>query len=225
MASGRCRGTAGAPEQLIAVEEGEVAHGPQMLPGGEWVLFTLRPAGTSTWDEAQIVVESVTTAERVVLIQGGRDARYVPTGHLVYVLNGVVLAVGFDLDARQVIGGSVPLVEGVTYATNESNSGAAHFSLADNGSLVYVPGATRSGAFSSLVWVGRTGQGGHRGPAAWVSSSAGLAGRDACGGGDSRRRGLFWASIALSWHRLIRTGFSARQTGIDPLIGPSVLVT
>ena len=28
-----------------------------MLPGGEWVLFSLRPAGTSAWDEAQIVVQ------------------------------------------------------------------------------------------------------------------------------------------------------------------------
>ena len=150
-------GTAGAPEQLIAVEEGEVAHGPQMLPGGEWVLFTLRPAGTSAWDEAQIVVESVTTGERVVLIEGGRDARYVPTGYLVYVLNGVVLAVGFDLGARQVIGGSVPLVEGVSYSTISANSGAAHFSLADNGSLVYVPGSAGGGTVVSLVWVGRDG--------------------------------------------------------------------
>ena len=110
------------------------------------------------WDEAQIVVESVTTGERVVLIQGGRDARYVPTGHLVYVLNGVLLAVGFDLGARQVIGGSVPLVEGVGYSTISANSGAAHCSLADNGSLVYVPGAAGSGALVSLVWVSRTGQ-------------------------------------------------------------------
>ena len=42
------------------------------------------------------------TGERVVLIEGGRDARYVETGHLVYALNGVVTAVAFDLDARDV---------------------------------------------------------------------------------------------------------------------------
>ena len=34
-----------------AVEEGAQAHGPQMLPG-EWVLFTLGPAGIARWDEA-----------------------------------------------------------------------------------------------------------------------------------------------------------------------------
>jgi hypothetical protein len=37
----------GTPEVLIPVEAGQLAHGPQMLPGGEWVLFTLRPAGSN----------------------------------------------------------------------------------------------------------------------------------------------------------------------------------
>ena len=106
-------GNGGTPNVLIAVEDGEQAHGPQMLPGDEWVLFTLRPPGTTSWNEADIVMQSVVTKERVVLIEGGRDARYVPTGHLVYGLNSVVLAVPFDLSARQVTGGPVALVEGV----------------------------------------------------------------------------------------------------------------
>ena len=54
----RVPGTGGTPEEVIAVEEGEQAHGPQMLPGGEWVLFTFR-IGTESWDEAQIVVQSL----------------------------------------------------------------------------------------------------------------------------------------------------------------------
>ena len=67
-------GASGTPQLLIPVEEGEV-HGPQMLPGGEWVLFTLA-AGQASWDEAQIVVQSATTGERIVLIDGGQDGRY-----------------------------------------------------------------------------------------------------------------------------------------------------
>ena len=81
-------GTGGTPEVLIPVEEGELTHGPQMLPGGEWVLFTLLPSGVSSWDQAHIVVQSLETGERLVLIEGGRDARYVSTGHLVYGVNG-----------------------------------------------------------------------------------------------------------------------------------------
>ena len=149
-------GTGGTPERLIAVEEGELAHGPQMLPGGEWVLFTVRPAGTSVWDAAQIVVQSVTTGERQVLIEGGRDGRYVATGHLVYALNNVLFAVPLDLDAREVTGGPVSLVEGVRGAS-AGRTGAAQFSLAGNGSLVYIPGSAGGGQIE-LVWVDRAGQ-------------------------------------------------------------------
>ena len=146
-------GNGGTPNVLIAVEDGEQAHGPQMLPGDEWVLFTLRPPGTTSWNEADIVMQSVVTKERVVLIEGGRDARYVPTGHLVYGLNSVVLAVPFDLSARQVTGGPVALVEGVL----EAPPGAMQFSVARSGSLVYVPGVV-SGDGYALAWVGRDGQ-------------------------------------------------------------------
>ena len=149
----RVPGTGGTPEAVITVEEGEQAQGPQMLPGGEWVLFTLRPAGVSSWDAAQVVMQSLATEERVVLIEGGRDARYVETGHLVYALEGVVTAMAFDVDAREVLGGPVPLVEGVRAA---NSSGAAEFSVARNGSLVYLPGAGDSGALS-LSWLTHTG--------------------------------------------------------------------
>ena len=150
----RVPGTGGTPEQVITLEDGEQAHGPQMLPG-DWVLFTFTPAGVRSWDDAQIVMQSLATDERVVLIEGGRDARYVETGHLVYGLNGVVTAMAFDLDARQVLGGPVPLVEGVRFS---NGTGAVQFSVARNGSLVYRPGRASVGAFS-LSWVARTGEG------------------------------------------------------------------
>ena len=151
----RVPGTSGTPEVVITVEDGEQAHGPQMLPGNEWVLFTLSVAGSGAWDDAQVVMQSVVTGERVVLIEGGRDARYVETEHLVYALNGVLFALAFDLDARAVLGGPVPLLEGVQ---DTNATGAAQFSVARNGSLVYVPGSAGGGGnVSSLVWLNRSG--------------------------------------------------------------------
>ena len=44
------------------------------------------------------------TGERKVLIQGGSDARYVPTGHIVYVRAGALMAAPFDLDRQEVTG-------------------------------------------------------------------------------------------------------------------------
>src|SRR5262249_3221010 len=44
------------PERLASVKEGELAHGPQILPGGRRLLFPLaRGSATNRWDSAQIV--------------------------------------------------------------------------------------------------------------------------------------------------------------------------
>ncbi|MDP6580614.1 MAG: protein kinase [Vicinamibacterales bacterium] len=147
-------GSGGTPEVVIEVDSSGRGHGPQMLPGGEWVLFTFRPANTAVWDESQIIAQSLATGERMVLIQGGRDGRYLPTGHLVYSVNGVVFGVAFDADTRQVIGGAVPLIEGVR---DSGNTGATQFSVANNGSLVYRPGRPSGGAQRAIVWVDRDG--------------------------------------------------------------------
>ncbi len=149
-------GASGTPALLIPVNDGEVFYGPQMLPDGEWVLLTVR--GAVPWDEAQIVAQSVTTGERAALIDGGRDGRYLPTGHLVYGLNNVLFAVPFDVDSRRVTGGPVPLVEGVRAVVGRGpGGGAAQFSVSATGSLVYVPGAAGGGNIVTLTWVGRNG--------------------------------------------------------------------
>ena len=152
----RVPGQGGATEVLIPLQDGERAHGPQMLPGGNWVLFTVRSAGVASWDEAQVVVQSVATGERTVLIDGARDGRYLRTGHLVYLLNNALFAVPFDLDSRDVRGGAVPLIEGVRRA--DVGGGAAQFSVSDNGSLVYIPGLGGVDGYAAwLTWVGRNG--------------------------------------------------------------------
>jgi eukaryotic-like serine/threonine-protein kinase len=142
----------GKPQQVITVKKGELAHGPHRLPGGEWMLFTLLPAGVGSWNQAQIVVQSLTTGERVVLVNGGRDARYLATGHLVYALNGAILAAPFDPGTRRIMGAAVRLVNDVFDAGTVT--GAVHFDVSATGSLVY---ATRPGP-ALLTWVDRNGR-------------------------------------------------------------------
>ena len=142
----------GTPEQVIKVKEGEQAHGPDRLPDGKWVLFTLLPPGVGSWNRAQIVMQSLDTGERVVLIDGGRDARYLPTGHLVYGLNGSIVAAPFDAAARRITGPAVRVVDEVF--DSGTVTGALHFDVAANGSLVY---AMRPGP-ASLAWVDRNGR-------------------------------------------------------------------
>ena len=135
----RVSANGGTPEMLVSVKDGEEAYGPQILPGGETVLFTLA-TGTAAerWDQAQIVTHSLRSGERKTLVDGGSDGRYVPTGHLVYAVGGIVFAVPMDLRRLEVTGGPVPIVEGVRRAGNIT--GAAQFDFSSAGSLVYLPG-------------------------------------------------------------------------------------
>ncbi len=126
--------------------------------GGEWVLFTLTSArGTTRWDQAQIVVQSMESGERKILWEGGSDARYVPTGHLVYALEEVLFALPFDLASLEVSGGPAPIVEGVRRAPNLSVAGASsNYGFSDRGTLIYVPGSA-VGVRRILALVDRTG--------------------------------------------------------------------
>ena len=146
-------GVGGTPSLLVPAD-GEVFYAPRMLPGGEHVLFTVG-GGLGVLDEAQIVAQSVTTGERTVLINEGLDGRYVPSGHLIYGLNGRLLAVRFDARSLQVTGGPVPLVEGVRQAPATPES---QFNVSDSGALVYIPGAAAGVGVLTLVWVDRAGQ-------------------------------------------------------------------
>jgi serine/threonine protein kinase len=118
----------GTPEVLITLGEDEFATLPESLPGGKAVLFSNRQLGS--WDEAEIVVQSP-GGERKVLIRGGTNARYLPTGHLVYAARGTLLAVPFDVARLEVTGSPVPLVEGVRWA---NRTGVSQFTVSESGS-------------------------------------------------------------------------------------------
>ena len=137
----RVSANGGQPDVLVSVKDGEVMYGPQVLPGGEWVLFTLAMgaganATADAWDKAQIVVQSLKSGERKTLISGGSDGQYLPTGHVVYALDGVVFAVPFDLPRLAITGDAVPILEGVRRSTNTGGrTGVAQFSVSSTGSL------------------------------------------------------------------------------------------
>ncbi len=151
----------GKAEQLVAVKEGEFAHGPQILPGGQHVLFTLASgpsaSGNDRWEKARIVVQSLATQEQKTVFEGGTDARFLPTGHLVYALSGSLYAIQFDVKRLAITGGAVPIVEGVRRAPG-GQTGTAHAAISTTGSLVYFPGpAVASSAQVEVVLADRKG--------------------------------------------------------------------
>ena len=143
----------GTAENLVA--GGQLMQSPQLLPGGDALLFAVGQLGLNAWNRAQIVVQSLKTGQRRTLVDGGTDPRYVPTGHLVYARGGVLFAVPFDVRRLEVTGGPVPVVEGVRRA---SIAGAALFGFSDTGSLAYVPGpATSDATDPDLAWTEKDG--------------------------------------------------------------------
>ncbi len=157
----RMPGSGGQPEAVSKPSDDEYAHYlPRILPGGKAILYT-RAKTAFRWDDAQIVVRSLPTGEQKVLIDDAADARYVSTGHIVFVRRGALMAAPFDLARLEVIGGPVALVDGVLQAANMGNtdtdSGAGQFAVSDRGTLIYVTGGIAPDDARELVWVDRNG--------------------------------------------------------------------
>jgi serine/threonine-protein kinase len=135
----------GKPSVVVAID-GAAGRpdSPQVLPDGRTILYTLLDEDgldDSRWDSARIIVQPLAGGERKTLIEGGSDARYVPTGHIVYTLQGTLFARAFDLATLSVTGGAVPVVEGVRRAT-AAVTGSAQYAFSNSGSIVYLPGPT-----------------------------------------------------------------------------------
>jgi serine/threonine-protein kinase len=130
----------GTSENIVKAESGLIFHGPQMLPGGDALLFTVADESTpanSRWDKARIVVQSLKSGERRTIVPAGHDGRYLPSGHLVYALNGNVMAVRFNAKTLEATGPAVRVIDDVLMA-NANATGTAQFSVSNNGVLAYI---------------------------------------------------------------------------------------
>ena len=149
----RVSGGGGDPEALTLMDsEGERTNqtGPFIIPDRDAVVFvhvTGAPLPTG-----QLAILDLESGDVSSLGLAGVSPRYISTGHLVYATgDGTVRAVPFDATTLTITGSPVTLIDGVMVTV----SGAADFSISDNGRLVYALGA--AGGRSSLVWVDRAG--------------------------------------------------------------------
>ncbi len=140
----------GQPQLLVAAKADETLAYPQLLPGGEAVLFSVSRGDTLASDRGsrwQIAVQTLKSGIRKVVAPDGNSGRYLPTGHLVYVANGILFAVPFNVPRLEASGSAMGMVEGV------SQTGfTAHFACSNSGSLIYIPGgANPSGSAQNLL--------------------------------------------------------------------------
>ncbi len=152
----RVSATGGTPQVLTTPnrERGERSHsGPEILPGGHSVLFTISSAG---YRARNIAVLSLETGEYQTLIERGYNAHYAPSGHVVFVREAELWAVPFDLGRLEKTGAEAPILQGIQV---DERRQSVPFSFSDDGLLVYVPGDyVDKGPKRRLVWVDRQGR-------------------------------------------------------------------
>ena len=139
------RETGGVP-QLVAVKDDRGSWTrPHMLPGGKAAIVS---------HVADVGVLSLDTGEYRTLIENGGDGRYAPSGHLVFVRAGALLAAPFDLERLAVSGPAAVILEDVRM---EGQLAVAQAVFSRDGTLIYVPGGAANDA-TRPVWVDRQGK-------------------------------------------------------------------
>jgi eukaryotic-like serine/threonine-protein kinase len=141
------------PVTKLNPERGEATHRfPDLLPGSKTALFTVHGL-TGDYESARIEAVSLETGERRTILEGGTQARYVASGHILYVRGKFLFAVPFDAKRREVTGSAVPVLDGVS---GYSAAGFANYAVSITGLLVYAPLDPRA-LEKDLVWLDRKG--------------------------------------------------------------------
>jgi len=132
------------PEVLVELKAGDVPSTPQLLPGGNAVLFTLLTVASpldfsqERWDRAAVVVQDLKSGRRETVVNGSA-ARYLPTGHLIYAIGNTFSAAPFDLASLKMTAPAVPVLDGVLRTGVSSTVGGASLAFSASGTAVYVP--------------------------------------------------------------------------------------
>ena len=135
--------TDGTPEQLL-----DAGRWPVFLDDGRLLFSTGRGRAGN-----EIQVLDLETLERQQLYASPepvRQAKVLPSGHLLYGSAGRVIALPLDPETLEVAGTPLVVLEDVLEG---GNAGAVLFDVAVNGTVVFVPGGTQH----SLVLVDRSG--------------------------------------------------------------------
>ena len=126
---------------------------PQLLPGGEAVVFMIGTTDITTYSDARIALQRLDGGPPTVIVEGGSSPR-VAAGHLFYGRGDVLMAAPFDESRLQITGPAVKVADEVAY---RSAFGITEYDVATDGTLIYAPGGETQPT-SRLVWFDRSGR-------------------------------------------------------------------
>lgn len=151
----------GMPEVLTVPDKsrGESAHKlPSYLPDTQAILFTVKQR--SPEPNHRIALFKSKNREWEYLIDDGADARYVPSGHIVFMRQGMLMAVPFDLSDFRIVGQAVRIRPNIIHNLKPSALGtsAGQYNISQSGCLIYTPGGIIPEWNNSWAWVDQKGK-------------------------------------------------------------------
>jgi hypothetical protein len=141
----------GAPVPLTEIKPLFIIRWPQVLPGSQAVMFRSNDTTREDPDDADIDVISLKTRERKTLYHGGFFARYLPSGHLVFIHRNTLFAAPFDLKRLALTGVPQPVIENIHNGFDQGGD----FDFSQNGILVYLNGSGK--LRQSIFWLDSAG--------------------------------------------------------------------
>jgi Tol biopolymer transport system component len=132
---------------------GETSHRwPFVLPDHKTLLFTIWTG--PGYNECRTVAQSLATGKRRVLMPGGNQPHYLPSGYLLYSRLDDLFAVRWR-PSQEDLGGAVPIQ--LPEHPKMGNEGAGAYAVSETGTLVFLAGGDSRYAHQ-LVWVDRDGK-------------------------------------------------------------------
>jgi len=151
----------GKPIQVTKTDDGARGHlGPRLLPGDTIAVYGV-VSGERAATLSSIEAVSLVDGKRKEVLRGGVSPWYLPTGHLLYMSNGALWAIGFDRDKVETHGAPVQVLDDIRY---NAPTGLGYVSVSNNGSLLYRRGGPETGTpadarqRATLDWIDATGK-------------------------------------------------------------------
>ena len=150
----------GEPENITTPDEAREEHDhrlPSCLPGARGILFTVMQATLDQTPQVALLIDR--SREWEILLEDASHAQYVPTGHVVFLRRGVLMAIPFSLSDLETKGQPVPIISNVMQSLSytSGNTTAGQYGISRSGSLIYAAGGTTPDWRNSLVWVDKEG--------------------------------------------------------------------
>ncbi len=140
-------GQSQGPLQITAIDSGSLAplysvpsdqaisdRHPALLPDASGVVFTRVPGDGGSLSESEVWLYQFAREAPVLLVRGAAHPFVIPSGHLLFMRDGTLMAASFDAKSQRITSAETPLVGNVL---DSGPAGPRLYDISRSGSFVY----------------------------------------------------------------------------------------